>query len=1201
MLRFSLFSLLTLLYTGVYAQCQIVHNKIIPKPHISLNNAFGWSVSINQDYLAIGDPGHDTLSVNGGIVFIFKREANQWNKIATLLPSDPEEYGNFGRSLALTENYLFVGSPGKTHVYVFAKSGEWKNSIEDHKISSPEGANSFGHVIKTHQNEDKLIISDPNTREGIVYFYSQPTGGWEFTSSEYLQLEPTVDNNSVRSQDFGQAVDIQEDILTIGAPDYNSGVGCVYVYKDLSGSNWSNIQLQASLSSSYQIGYSPEFGHDLKILHGNIFVQTSSISQHAIFHFKSRNNWQDAVADTVYYPTDSLRREIVSPLMGHDSTLVVIGAATDSIRAYSFQLTPQNTLEKQSAKSLYQKSRIDYIPHTLDTDTDGTLCFGITKDPTTSSTLGTFWTIPKHDNYWKFEERIVTSYEYTSASEDYFGIEFLKVDDYLLVGAPNDKRALNSSGSVQLYKRTINGWERFHEIIADSAEYGFGKSIQFQNDTLFVGNSSSINVYSKGGDWSDWKFVQKMYPPDTLYTVMSGFGTHIVKNGSVLAALATTQSSTHSLFNTLFIFEKESSGWIHKQHLVLKLPSKSQNMLSSPLAIYDNTILVVDLGALIIEKDSSGIWQTTATLKSNDWKFTDGFAHSVLLTKDLAFIGAPYDDERGQTNNGNVFVFKRNGLGWQDSFEHAIIHPNENKTDQQFGISLALFNNQLAVGALMDKYLNTLSGPMEDPSADYEAGSIYFFEALDDSWSQYKELGQVKGDLDNPGNLFGSSLYLDEEGFLAGAPYDHHANGIRGGAIYHKPFTTFPTIVMEYDTLSFCLSDTTVHLNVSMDGGIWKGPGVDDNSGTFNPLRVGTGKYELSYQGLPCSYHKNIYVEVIPSLNTYYKNEKNLQLCENSSAILKVKPVDSATYQWLYLAKDMDTPHDLEKNNAEIEINKPGKYWAEITNSNCSQVLDTITVDAFSVPLVQLPDQQFACKPSPKLIIENFDPNYSYHLYWQNSDGYFQQFEEVYRAEYDVELPNTYQLVSSFGSCQWSSEPFTVLEEISGLAVFPEESEIETCAQELLLETSFQEDFTYSWSYYSEKEEVAIAVGNANKLIIEKSGYYELKIQYSQCKWNSEKKYVKIYEPTIIEEMGNVFTPNGDGVNDTFGVPANNTIKYKLSIFNRLGRLVYQTHTPSGRWDGRNCPAGEYWWHLQYQNICDESPTTQKGMVTILR
>ena len=47
------------------------------------------------------------------------------------------------------------------------------------------------------------------------------------------------------------------------------------------------------------------------------------------------------------------------------------------------------------------------------------------------------------------------------------------------------------------------------------------------------------------------------------------------------------------------------------------------------------------------------------------------------------------------------------------------------------------------------------------------------------------------------------------------------------------------------------------------------------------------------------------------------------------------------------------------------------------------------------------------------------------------------------------------------------------------------------------------------------------------------------------------------------------FTPNGDGVNDKFGVKAQNIIDFNLRIFNRWGELVFESDNISDLWDGK--------------------------------
>jgi gliding motility-associated-like protein len=71
---------------------------------------------------------------------------------------------------------------------------------------------------------------------------------------------------------------------------------------------------------------------------------------------------------------------------------------------------------------------------------------------------------------------------------------------------------------------------------------------------------------------------------------------------------------------------------------------------------------------------------------------------------------------------------------------------------------------------------------------------------------------------------------------------------------------------------------------------------------------------------------------------------------------------------------------------------------------------------------------------------------------------------------------------------------------------------------------------------------------------------------------------IDIYVPTI-------FTPNGDGVNDRLRViPVGMTLQF-FRIYDRWGRLIYQTVDYKDGWDGllqsRPVPAGTYVWQVQ--------------------
>lgn len=73
-------------------------------------------------------------------------------------------------------------------------------------------------------------------------------------------------------------------------------------------------------------------------------------------------------------------------------------------------------------------------------------------------------------------------------------------------------------------------------------------------------------------------------------------------------------------------------------------------------------------------------------------------------------------------------------------------------------------------------------------------------------------------------------------------------------------------------------------------------------------------------------------------------------------------------------------------------------------------------------------------------------------------------------------------------------------------------------------------------------------------------------------------------EVNIIPNMSiyipNTFTPNGDGLNDTFGVAGEAIQEFNMKIFNRWGQLIYETSNANDRWDGtflgQKVPMGTY-------------------------
>ncbi len=86
----------------------------------------------------------------------------------------------------------------------------------------------------------------------------------------------------------------------------------------------------------------------------------------------------------------------------------------------------------------------------------------------------------------------------------------------------------------------------------------------------------------------------------------------------------------------------------------------------------------------------------------------------------------------------------------------------------------------------------------------------------------------------------------------------------------------------------------------------------------------------------------------------------------------------------------------------------------------------------------------------------------------------------------------------------------------------------------------------------------------------------------------------------------NVFSPNGDGINDVYKPFIEGEINsYHLKIFDRYGSELFDTPDINRFWDGtlksKKLPAGTYYWIFQGTDTYRLNIVTQSGSVTLLR
>ncbi len=144
-------------------------------------------------------------------------------------------------------------------------------------------------------------------------------------------------------------------------------------------------------------------------------------------------------------------------------------------------------------------------------------------------------------------------------------------------------------------------------------------------------------------------------------------------------------------------------------------------------------------------------------------------------------MGATGEDSNGnqadnsESASGAAYVFTRTGTTWA---QQAYIKSSNSEGCDQFGFSVAINGNTLAVGANGESGNATgINGNQADNSA-VNAGAVYVFTRTGISWTQQ---AYIKASNTEGGDWFGYSIAISGETLAIGAIFeDSNATGING-------------------------------------------------------------------------------------------------------------------------------------------------------------------------------------------------------------------------------------------------------------------------------------------------------------------------------------------------------------------------------------------------------------------------------------
>ena len=108
----------------------------------------------------------------------------------------------------------------------------------------------------------------------------------------------------------------------------------------------------------------------------------------------------------------------------------------------------------------------------------------------------------------------------------------------------------------------------------------------------------------------------------------------------------------------------------------------------------------------------------------------------------------------------------------------------------------------------------------------------------------------------------------------------------------------------------------------------------------------------------------------------------------------------------------------------------------------------------------------------------------------------------------------------------------------------------------------------YQWSIYHSTELIVTRNDKDIRYTFSEPGSYRVVCAVNNATCASDSMEVTVAVAESYLAVPNVFTPNGDGKNDEFRVAYRSLRDFHIWVYNRWGKLVYESTDPAKGWDG---------------------------------
>ena len=294
---------------------------------------FGYSLSSYDDWVITGAHHDSDFGASSGKAYLLHLKNDNWSFYQTLLPPDPAEADEFGKTVDIYGDFAvscsYLDDDNGTNsgsVYIFRKEDNIWNLFQKIQADQPVDHSQFGLAMDIYK--DKLIVGAPYTRHdeivcGAAYIF-------ELTDSKWIQTASLFPEDLELNDEFGITVKINKNYAFVGSikdDDLGKSSGSVYVYEKID-KNWVLKQKLLAPDGEAGDGFGIAIETDSNYLYiGSYFDDDHGTNSGSVYIFK--NNFGDWDYQTKFSPDDSDESDAFGASISVFEDEILVGAYSD--------------------------------------------------------------------------------------------------------------------------------------------------------------------------------------------------------------------------------------------------------------------------------------------------------------------------------------------------------------------------------------------------------------------------------------------------------------------------------------------------------------------------------------------------------------------------------------------------------------------------------------------------------------------------------------------------------------------------------------------------------------------------------------------------------------------------------------------------------------------------------------------------------